>query len=60
VKRLLLAAATAAAVALPVTSAAANPICDLEHCILRGVCERVTCEPPVVECVVLVYVTACP
>lgn len=38
--RRLLAAAAVAALLVPAVPASADPICDLRHCILRGVCER--------------------
>ena len=38
--RRVLAATAVAALLVPAVPASANPICDLEHCILRGVCER--------------------
>lgn len=57
-KRLVLLAAFAAAVAP--APASAEPICDLKRCVLRGICERVRCDPPVVACVDVAVTAVCP
>ena len=60
-RRLLVAAAVAAAVLGPTVPASADPICDLEHCILPRLCERVGgCDVPSVVCVDLVVRVVCP